>query len=72
MARGIKTIMDNQIIKVSTSGHGLDTHIDGRKIGEQISKKTKENILSGRWEPVTNTEIQMLREYREQQKLKKC
>ena len=64
--------MDNKIIRVSTNGHGLDTHIDGRKIGEQISKKTKENILSGRWQPATSTEIQMLREHKAQQELKKC
>ena len=58
--------------RVSTAGHGCADTIDAKKMGDQITKKIRENILSGRWYPSSQPEIQMLREYRAEQELKKC
>ena len=58
------------IERESLSGHVI---LDGdmKQTNEKISKRLKENILSGRWPAETRSEIEMLREYKESLKGKK-
>ena len=62
---------DQPIIKVSTSGHGCK-NLDAKETYKQISEKIKQNIISGKWLPSNQSELQILREHKEKQKLKKC
>ena len=52
---------------VTDAGHP-DVGGDIKPIGDQIGKKLKENILSGRWQATTQSEMRMLREHKEKQK----
>ena len=58
--------------RVSTAGHPAIERIDAKPMNDQINKKIRENLISGRWHPDTTAEFQFLREYRKQEELKKC
>ena len=52
---------------VTDAGHP-DVGGDIKPIGDQNGKKLKENILSGRWQATTQSEMRMLKEHKEKQK----
>ena len=59
-------MIERKIESVTDAGHP-DIGGDIKPIGDKISKKLKENILSGRWSPSNIYEIRMLREHLESQ-----
>tara|TARA_R100000808_G_scaffold21744_1_gene47032 strand:- start:2344 stop:2535 length:192 start_codon:yes stop_codon:yes gene_type:complete len=59
-----------QFEKAGDEGHGSSTPDNYHKVSKQISKKIKENILSGRWPATTPKEVEMLRAHRAKTKKK--
>jgi hypothetical protein len=57
--------------KEGDAGHSPIESGDMRATHIKISKKIKENVLSGKWPPETRAEIEMLREHKLTLKKKK-
>ena len=51
-------------IQQGVTGHPDLAELSSHKLNTQISKKVRENILSGRFYPETDAERRMLREHR--------
>ena len=60
-------IHEREAYKQGEAGHPDLSQLSSQKLNEQINKKMRENILSGRFYPETEAEKRMVREHRAKQ-----